>query len=40
VLLPLALEFNPDLVLISAGFDPAIGCPEGEQEVKEKKGAV
>ena len=33
VLLPLAFEFQPELVLISAGFDPAIGCIEGEQKV-------
>ncbi len=30
--MPVALEFDPDLVLVSAGFDPALGCPEGEQE--------
>ncbi|KAK0155700.1 Histone deacetylase 10 [Merluccius polli] len=29
VLLPVAYEFGPDLVLISAGFDSAIGDPEG-----------
>ncbi|KAG8439857.1 hypothetical protein GDO86_005867 [Hymenochirus boettgeri] len=29
VLLPLAFEFNPELVLVSAGFDSAIGDPEG-----------
>ncbi|KAJ8923637.1 hypothetical protein NQ315_010217 [Exocentrus adspersus] len=28
LLLPLAYEFNPDLILISAGYDAAIGCPE------------
>ncbi len=33
VLMPVAYEFQPELVLISAGFDPALGCPEGEQEV-------
>ena len=33
VVLPAATEFSPQLILISAGFDPAIGCPEGEQEV-------
>jgi len=33
VVLPLAAEFQPDLVLVSAGFDPALGCPEGEQRV-------
>ncbi|XP_028934336.1 polyamine deacetylase HDAC10 [Ornithorhynchus anatinus] len=30
VLLPLALEFNPELVLVSAGYDSGIGDPEGE----------
>ncbi|XP_018432222.1 PREDICTED: histone deacetylase 10 [Nanorana parkeri] len=29
VLLPLAFEFNPDLVLVSAGYDSGIGDPEG-----------
>lgn len=29
VLLPVAYEFNPDLVLVCAGFDSAIGDPEG-----------
>ena len=33
VVLPLADEFQPQLVLVSAGFDPALGCPEGEQRV-------
>ena len=33
VLMPAAYEFEPELVLVSAGFDPALGCPEGEQEV-------
>lgn len=30
MLLPVAYEFNPDLVLVCAGFDSAIGDPEGE----------
>uniref|UniRef100_A0A3Q2XUN6 Histone deacetylase 10 n=1 Tax=Hippocampus comes TaxID=109280 RepID=A0A3Q2XUN6_HIPCM len=30
VLLPVAYEFCPELVLVSAGFDSAIGDPEGE----------
>ncbi|XP_073688706.1 polyamine deacetylase HDAC10 [Garra rufa] len=30
VLLPIAYEFDPELVLVSAGFDSAIGDPEGE----------
>lgn len=25
--MPIAKEFNPDIVLVSAGFDPAIGHP-------------
>ena len=33
VVLPLAVDFQPQLVLVSAGFDPALGCPEGEQRV-------
>lgn len=30
IILPLAYEFEPSLVLVSAGFDAALGCPEGE----------
>ena len=33
VFLPIAIEFQPDLVLVSAGYDAAIGCPEGEMMV-------
>ncbi|CAG9855463.1 unnamed protein product [Phyllotreta striolata] len=33
VLLPVAYEFKPDLILISAGYDSALGCPEGEMLV-------
>ncbi len=33
VLLPMAHEFRPDLVLVSAGFDAALGDPEGEMSV-------
>ncbi|XP_012219597.1 histone deacetylase 6 isoform X2 [Linepithema humile] len=33
VLLPMAYEFSPDLVLISAGFDAAIGDEKGEMLV-------
>jgi len=33
VFLPIAMEFQPDLVLVSAGYDAAIGCPEGEMLV-------
>ncbi|KAM5174744.1 polyamine deacetylase HDAC10 isoform 2-T2 [Callospermophilus lateralis] len=31
-LLPLAFEFDPELVLVSAGFDSAIGDPEGQMQ--------
>lgn len=34
VILPVVYEFNPELVVISAGFDAAIGCPEGKMRVK------
>ncbi|KAJ8953966.1 hypothetical protein NQ317_015563 [Molorchus minor] len=33
LLLPIAYEYNPDLILISAGYDAAIGCPEGQMVV-------
>ncbi|XP_028170950.1 histone deacetylase 6 [Ostrinia furnacalis] len=33
LLLPMALEYQPELILVSAGYDAAIGCPEGEMEV-------
>ncbi|KAG7205673.1 hypothetical protein KM043_007623 [Ampulex compressa] len=33
VLLPMAYEFQPDLVIVSAGYDAALGCPEGEMLV-------
>lgn len=33
VLLPMACEFQPELIIVSAGYDAAIGCPEGEMEV-------
>ncbi|CAL8098564.1 unnamed protein product [Calicophoron daubneyi] len=29
LIMPIALEFNPELVLVSCGFDPAVGDPEG-----------
>ncbi|XP_007502811.2 polyamine deacetylase HDAC10 isoform X2 [Monodelphis domestica] len=32
VLLPLAIEFDPEFVLVSAGFDSGIGDPEGQME--------
>lgn len=33
LLIPVALEFQPELVIVSAGYDAALGCPEGEMEV-------
>eukprot|EP00092_Neocalanus_flemingeri_P007568 GFUD01008168.1.p1 GENE.GFUD01008168.1~~GFUD01008168.1.p1 ORF type:complete len:798 (+),score=290.89 GFUD01008168.1:106-2394(+) len=33
VFLPIATEYQPDLVLVSAGYDAAVGCPEGEMLV-------
>jgi histone deacetylase 6 len=33
VVMPISREFNPDLVIISAGFDAAVGDPIGENEV-------
>ena len=33
ILLPIAYEFCPELVLVSAGYDAAIGCPEGQMDV-------
>ncbi|XP_037919448.1 histone deacetylase 6 isoform X1 [Hermetia illucens] len=33
ILLPVAVEFQPELIIISAGYDAAIGCPEGEMEI-------
>lgn len=33
-IMPIAYEFNPELVIVSAGFDAAIGCPEGQMRVK------
>ncbi|XP_064446490.1 polyamine deacetylase HDAC10 isoform X1 [Mirounga angustirostris] len=32
VLLPVAFEFDPELVLVSAGFDSAVGDPEGQMQ--------
>ena len=29
----MAYEFQPELVLVSAGFDAAVGCPEGEMRL-------
>nr|BAW19564.1 histone deacetylase 6 [Gnatocerus cornutus] len=33
LLLPISYEFNPDLIIMSAGYDAAIGCPEGKMNV-------
>ncbi|XP_068213599.1 uncharacterized protein HDAC6 isoform X1 [Palaemon carinicauda] len=33
ILLPVAYEFNPELILVSCGYDAAVGCPEGLMEV-------
>lgn len=33
ILLPVATEFQPELIIISSGYDAAIGCPEGEMEI-------
>ncbi|XP_064091423.1 uncharacterized protein LOC135205071 isoform X2 [Macrobrachium nipponense] len=33
VLLPVAYEFNPELILISCGYDAAVGCPEFAPEL-------
>ncbi|CAH2050846.1 unnamed protein product, partial [Iphiclides podalirius] len=33
LLMPMALEYQPELIIVSAGYDAAIGCPEGEMEL-------
>ncbi|KAK7602688.1 hypothetical protein V9T40_006662 [Parthenolecanium corni] len=33
LLLPVATEFQPEFIIVSAGYDAAIGCPEGEMLV-------
>jgi len=33
LLLPMAYEFQPELIIVSAGYDAALGCPEGEMEI-------
>ncbi|CAF5070911.1 unnamed protein product, partial [Rotaria magnacalcarata] len=33
IILPIAYEYDPDLVLVSAGYDVALGCPEGEMKL-------
>lgn len=33
ILLPVAYEYSPELIIVSSGYDAAIGCTEGEMEV-------
>uniref|UniRef100_A0A182QX80 UBP-type domain-containing protein n=1 Tax=Anopheles farauti TaxID=69004 RepID=A0A182QX80_9DIPT len=33
LLLPVATEFQPELIIVSAGYDAAFGCPEGCMEI-------
>lgn len=33
ILLPIAYEFNPELVIVSSGYDSCIGCFEGRMKV-------
>uniref|UniRef100_A0A2M4BB43 Protein deacetylase HDAC6 n=1 Tax=Anopheles marajoara TaxID=58244 RepID=A0A2M4BB43_9DIPT len=33
LLLPVATEFNPELIIVSAGYDAAFGCPEGMMHI-------
>ncbi|XP_067934488.1 histone deacetylase 6-like [Watersipora subatra] len=33
LIMPLAMEFNPSAVIVSAGYDCALGCPEGEMKL-------
>uniref|UniRef100_A0A182P7U1 Protein deacetylase HDAC6 n=1 Tax=Anopheles epiroticus TaxID=199890 RepID=A0A182P7U1_9DIPT len=33
LLLPVAAEFQPELIIVSAGYDAAYGCPEGCMEI-------
>lgn len=33
ILIPVAVEFQPELIIVSAGYDAALGCPEGEMEL-------
>ncbi|XP_033244999.1 histone deacetylase 6 isoform X3 [Drosophila miranda] len=33
LLLPVAMEYQPELIIVSAGYDAALGCPEGEMQV-------
>ncbi|XP_066247062.1 histone deacetylase 6 isoform X1 [Euwallacea similis] len=33
IILPVAYEFDPTMIILSAGYDACIGCPEGEMNV-------
>lgn len=33
LVVPVAVEYQPELIIISAGYDAALGCPEGKMEV-------
>ncbi|CAF3949322.1 unnamed protein product [Rotaria sp. Silwood2] len=33
IILPIAYEYDPDLVLVSAGYDTVLGCPEGQMKI-------
>ncbi|KAL0279876.1 UNVERIFIED_CONTAM: hypothetical protein PYX00_001345 [Menopon gallinae] len=33
ILIPMAYKYDPELIIVSAGYDAAIGCPEGEMNV-------
>ncbi|KAG7310384.1 hypothetical protein JYU34_003157 [Plutella xylostella] len=33
LLLPMAFEYQPEVIIVSAGYDAAIGCPEGEMQI-------
>ncbi|XP_064478876.1 histone deacetylase 6-like [Ornithodoros turicata] len=33
ILMPVAYEYQPELVIVSSGYDAAIGCPEGCMEI-------
>ena len=37
ILMPIAVKFNPDLVLVSAGFDAALGDPLGGCRVRPRQ---
>lgn len=37
IVMPIAYQFNPELVLVSAGFDACVGDPLGGKKKKEKE---